>query len=119
MKYNILLLLFISLLFIQCEKTINIDNEPQLQIKVIDVNKNPVSNAMVIIYLNEDDYKNNRNIVVVQNTNNIGNVFFENLESEKYWIRAQRGNRNNYYDFTNIQDKLSINKKDLLTITIK
>lgn len=114
-----LIVFFFATLLVSCSKeTIYIDNPPQLEIVVIDVNNNKIPNAIVTIYLNEDDWQNKTNSIEQQNTDANGTVLFENLEEVIYYFYVQKGNLDNTLGVSYFANPLKKNEIRVVQTTI-
>lgn len=118
MKNTILIaLLFCTLL--GCTKEEIIDVTPQLKIFVINQEKTKVTSAKVNLYLTEEDWLDNINVIKTLETDNNGEVFFENLEEKHYFFYVEKNNENNRYGVASIQQPLNVNEIANITVTIQ
>lgn len=67
----------------------------KLKITVIDGEGNVVKNATVRLYLNEDDYIDDKKSILSEKTNDKGQVVFKKLDPRSYFIDARKGDINN------------------------
>jgi len=72
-------------------KKIYIDNDPQLKIIVVDASNNKVSNAIVTLFLSENDWQKKTNSVIQMNTDLNGSALFQDLEELVYYFYVQKG----------------------------
>ncbi len=70
-----------------------------MRITVISRLGNPVENASVTIYANQEDYENEENAVAGPAfTDKKGRVTFNNLETKSYYVQVVKDDNNNYGD---------------------
>lgn len=70
-----------------------------MRITVLSRLGNPIENAKVTVYANQEDYENEENAVAGPAfTDEKGRVTFKNLEDKQYYIQAIKGDANNYGD---------------------
>jgi hypothetical protein len=118
MKNTILIvLLFFTIL--ACTKEVIIDIAPQLRISVFDQENTKIASAKVNLYLTQEDWLTNVNIIKTLETDNNGEVFFENLQEEHYFFYIEKNNENNRYGIASIQEPLKINETANITVTLQ
>ncbi len=67
----------------------------KLKITVINGEGNVVKNATVRLFLNEDDYIDDKKSILSEKTNDKGQVVFKKLDPRSYYIDARKGELNN------------------------
>lgn len=99
---------------------LKIDTPPALEIQVLDSFNNPVKNAVVGLFDNQEEWGMLENpIQVWRTTDQQGRVRFLNLLEKKYYIFAEKGALNNLKTEIVISDKLLRNELRLITIHIE
>jgi len=82
----------------------SVDAEAQLmstsmRITVLSRLGNPIENAKVTVYNNQEDYENEENAVAGPAfSDEKGRVTFKNLEEKQYYVQVIKGDDNNYGD---------------------
>lgn len=70
-----------------------------MRITVLSRLGNPVENAKVTVYNNQEDYENEENAVGGPSfTDSKGRVTFKNLEEKQYYVQVIKGDESNYGD---------------------
>lgn len=108
-----------AIVLISCEKTVFIDNPPQLEITVLDESGNRVQDANVTLYGSEEDWKAKSTALQSELTNSQGVVLFENLEEQIYFFYAQKDKLSNEESISALDKELQFNIKALITTIIK
>ncbi len=103
------LLLFISLTNCQ-EVEVFVDNAPQLEIHVKNKDGQNVKGASVLLFLSEEDWKNEINFIHSASTNSSGTVLFNNLEQKVYYFFVEKGEMNNLLEVATFSSPLRINE---------
>lgn len=114
---KILILLAISLA--ACTKTEYELLPPQLEIIVVDMNDNVVSNVNISIFLNQEDWEQDINEVTSGITNNSGSIVFENLEELVYFFKAEKDGLNNDRDIVSFKTTLKKGEKRIVKTKIQ
>lgn len=97
----------------------NTDNPPQLEIIVLDQQKQPVSGAFVGIFDNLDDWLSRENPVQVwKQTGYDGRVLFTDLDEKIYYIYVRSNLRDNSNYEISTTTELEINQKAIIRIHI-
>lgn len=73
----------------------NQDQTASLLITVLDADGSKAMDANVTLYGSQDDYNNKANPISTATTDNLGEVYFEELELKAYWFFAEKQGRNN------------------------
>jgi hypothetical protein len=95
MKKTVIVISF-ALILIKCSKeVIYIDNEPQLEVIVVNAQNEHIHNADVTLFITEDEWREKVNPVSRRNTDIEGKVLFQNLEERIYYFYAQKDTLNN------------------------
>ena len=90
-----------------------------MRITVLSRLGNPVENAKVTVYENQEDYENEENSVAGPVfTNAKGQVTIKNLEDKQYYIQVLKGDNSNYGD-AEITGKLEKGKLNKFNIVIQ
>ncbi|MFY0673169.1 MAG: hypothetical protein JXQ87_07180 [Bacteroidia bacterium] len=95
---KILLLFSLSLCIVFCACT---GEEPaeegtaSLIVKVTQVDNSNAIMANVDLFESQLDYQNQSNAIATLQTDNLGEVYFTNLELKQYWFSAKLGNNTN------------------------
>lgn len=114
---KILILLAISLA--ACTKTEYELLPPQLEIIVLDVNDNVVSNVNISIFLDQEDWEQGINEVTSGLTNNSGSIEFENLGELVYFFKAEKDELNNDKDIVSFKNPLKKGEKRIVRTKIQ
>ena len=113
-------LFFLAVLLVNCtEKITRSDVNPQLEIIVKTESGQLVTNASVSLFLTEEDWKDNINIIQSGNTNNEGSILFTDLEEIQYYFFASKGEMNNQNQISETNKILEINVKAIIETIIK
>ncbi|MEZ5106667.1 MAG: SpaA isopeptide-forming pilin-related protein [Draconibacterium sp.] len=115
-----LFLFLAGLLFIlqACEKTEYIKSSPQLEITVINENVVFVEGATVTLYNTKEDWKQKENEVQSLQTDSKGQVFFEDLQEQKYYFFVEKGDMNNMADIAATAEPLKVGQLSQLLVQI-
>ena len=111
--------LFVYLLFFSCTKEVLVDVPPQLEIIVVDLDGNTISDALVKLYFNEKDWNFDENAVIEKRTGDSGSILFEDLKEQVYFIYAEKESKNNRHGVATFDQALQVNKLLKLNIEIK
>jgi hypothetical protein len=74
--------------------------------------------AVVQIFLTDEDLRNGTNKVAEEKTDNKGRAIFRNLESVVYYVNVEKGDKNNYGG-GQVTTKLTAKKLNNVTIIIE
>ena len=118
-KLLFIVLSTLPILLGSCKKTEYLDNQPQLEIKVLDANGEAISNASVVLYNSENDWKAQTNPVTSHQTDNLGIVLFDNLQEQVYYFYASKGELNNKESVSILNDPLKVNVRAQITTILK
>lgn len=116
---KLLIVFFSASLLVSCSKeTLFIDNPPQLEIVVFDVNIIKIQNASITIYLTEEDWQSKTNSIAQQNTDSNGTALFKNLEEVIYYFYVQKANLDNTLGISYFANPLKKNEIRVVQTTI-
>ena len=90
---KILTLVFLCLIFVSF--SIYTVDSTKVKIIVVDENSSLVEGANVILYINHERYKSEKNASASGKTNSKGVIQFKNLEEKVYYIHVRKGQLNN------------------------
>jgi uncharacterized GH25 family protein len=92
--------------------------QTSLRLTVLNSLGNPVSNAKVSIFANDEDYANDENAVAGPAlTDEKGRVTFKNLDEKAYYVKAVKGDMSNYNEGEQM-GKLEKNKLNKVNVII-
>lgn len=117
-----LLIIFIALFTISlfsCKKTEYIDNKPQLEITVLNVNGEHIPNANVVLYESKFDWEEQSNAVLSGKTDLQGVVLFENLKERIYFFYVEKDSMTNEESVSVLEKELRINVRAIVTTILK
>ncbi|WP_321288791.1 hypothetical protein [uncultured Sunxiuqinia sp.] len=97
-KLKIGLLLGLFFLQFSCTKTEYVESNPQLVINVISEYLVPVQGANVTLYNTEDDLYLKVDPIITLQTDQTGQVFFEELKEQRYYFYAEKDGLDNTSD---------------------
>ena len=113
--------LFIAMILtLSCEKVVEVDVPPQLEVVVIDSEGNSVEGAEICLYQNLNDFKAEENLVKKVISKDGGTALFQELLTEViYYIRVKKQDKDNLQTETHIEYALSNNIKTKVTVILK
>lgn len=98
---------------------IKVDTPPAIEITVLDSFNNVVSDALVAIFDNQDEWAMRENPLQVWKKTDInGKVLFLNLQERNYYVFAEKGNLSNLKTEILTNNKLLVNQIQSLRIHI-
>ena len=92
---------------------------PQLEIKVFDVNDNVIPDVNVSLFLNQEDWENDTNVVMTGMTNSGGSVVFDNLDELVYFFKAEKDGLSNDLDIVSFNEPLKKGEKRIIKTKIQ
>ncbi len=113
--------LFIAMILtLSCEKVVEVDVPPQLEVVVIDSDGNSVVGARICLYESLNDFKTEDNLVREIISTENGTALFQELLTEViYYIRVKKQDKDNLQTETHIEYALSKNIKTKVTVILK
>ena len=97
-KLSIITVLAFVFSFFGCTREEYVPSAPQLQIQVVSKYLVPVQGADVTLYNTEDNLYHQLNPVMNLQTNEAGQVLFENLEEQRYYFYVEKDGLDNTSD---------------------
>lgn len=95
----------------RCKKEYTyIDNKPQLEIGVKDNTGQPVSGAVITLFLTQDDWNKKVNAVQTMSSDSKGTALFKDLEEKVYYFLVEKGTQNNVLGIAYFAQPLKINE---------
>ncbi len=108
---------FLTVLLAACEKP---DNLPQLEIRILDRNEQPVAGAYSALFETHEDWLARENPVQVwRRSDSGGKILFTDLEEKVYFIYVRNSGADNSLDEISLAAPLRINYKTEVTIHIR
>lgn len=104
-----------------CTKTeyVDIDVNPRLEIHIVDADGASVSDAVVKLYITEDDFLQDENEQSAEYTDHEGKVTFEDLSEIVYFFYASKSEKNNFYEVVSFDTPLEMNEIRVITSVIR
>ncbi|HBB92224.1 MAG TPA: hypothetical protein DC042_11025 [Bacteroidales bacterium] len=100
-----------------CEKP---DNLPQLEIRILDINEQPVAGAFSALFETYEDWLARKDPVQVwRRSDSGGKILFTDLEEKIYFIYVRNSEADNSLDEISLAEPLKINYKTEVTIHIR
>ena len=116
----LMLVASMTLLFSCTEEETEPEKSTNLKIIVTEENGTFVENAVVKIFTNENDWANNQNAAYPkQTTSAAGEVMFEDIEPDEYWIGADKGNKNNWFTTKRTDGNIPADQTTTIEVVIK
>jgi hypothetical protein len=113
-KSTIYLIFLVALLvttLCRCKKEYTyIDNKPQLEIGVKDNTGQPISGAVITLFLTQNDWNKKVNAIQTASSDSKGTVLFKDLEEKVYYFLVEKGTQNNVLGIAYFAQPLKINE---------
>ena len=117
---NLILASFCVLVMHGCSKeTVYEDTLPQLEIIVVNATGGIVSGAEVQLYLTQEDWNAEENIVANSMTDANGSVLFSELEERIYYFYVSKDDKDNVQGISYFENPLKINEIKVLETIIQ
>jgi hypothetical protein len=117
-KLNIITFLTLVISFFSCTKEEYIQPAPQLQIQVISKYLVPVQGANVTLYNTEANLYNQVDPVKNLQTNQAGQVLFEDLEEQRYYFYVEKDELDNTSDVAATKNALETGQRFEVVVKI-
>ncbi len=117
-KLNIFAILALVLFLFSCTEKEYIDADPQLLFTVVADNLVFVEDASVSLFNSQEDWESHSNVVASLQTDEKGQVLFENLDEQIYYFYVEKDDLNNLADIAALSEPLQIGRKSELFVKI-
>lgn len=117
-KLNNIALLALVLFLLSCTKEEYVKPAPQLQISVISKYLTPVDGASVTLYNTEDDLNRHSNPISTLQSDQAGQVLFENLEEQRYYFYVEKDGLNNTSDVASTKNAIETGQRFEVVVKI-
>jgi len=117
-KHNIIVVLAMLISLLSCTKEEYVKPAPQLQLSVISKYLAPVSGASVTLYNSEDDLNQHSNPISTLQSDEAGQVLFENLEEQRYFFYVEKDGLDNTSDVASIKNPIETGQRFEVVVKI-
>lgn len=117
-KWFYVLITGLVLVFQGCKKTEYATSTPQLEFTVVTDNLVFAEGATVSLFNSQEDWETHSNVVASQETDEKGQVLFENLDEQTYYFYIEKGELNNLADIAALSAPLQKGRKSELFVKI-
>lgn len=117
-KLNNIALLALVLFLLSCTKEEYVKPAPQLQISVISTYLTPVDGASVTIYNTQDDLNRHSNPISTLQSDQTGQVLFENLEEQRYYFYVEKDGLDNTSDVASTKNAIETGQRFEVVVKI-
>ncbi|MGF7139837.1 hypothetical protein [Roseimarinus sediminis] len=117
-KWIYVLLTGLVLILQGCNETEYVLSAPQLEFTVVTDNMVFVEGATVTLYNTKEDWTNREHAVQSLPTDSKGQVFFQDLNEQKYYFFVQKGEMNNLADIAATAESLQMGQLSQLLVKI-
>ncbi len=117
-KLNIFAILALVLFLSSCTEKEYIDADPQLLFTVVADNLVFVEDASVSLFNSQEDWESHSNVVASLQTDEKGQVLFENLDEQIYYFYVEKDDLNNLADIAALSEPLQIGRKSELFVKV-
>lgn len=117
-KLNIITFLALVISFFSCTKEEYVQPAPQLQIQVISKYLVPVQGANVTLYNTEDNLYLQVDPIKNLQTDQAGQVLFEDLEEQRYYFFVEKDSLNNTSDVASTKNPIQTGQRFEVVVKI-
>jgi hypothetical protein len=117
-KLNIITVLVFLISFLGCTKDEYVQPAPQLQIQVISKYLVPVQGANVTLYNTEENLYHQADPIKNLQTNEVGQVLFEDLEEQRYYFFVEKDGLNNTSDVASTKNPVQTGQRFEVVVKI-
>nr|WP_321358130.1 hypothetical protein [uncultured Draconibacterium sp.] len=117
-KHNIIVVLAMLISLLSCTKEEYVEPAPQILITVVEDDLVFVEGASVSLFNSQEDWENHSNVVASLQTDEKGQVLFENLDEQIYYFYIEKGDLNNLADIAALSEPLQKGRKSELFVKI-
>lgn len=117
-KLSIITFLALVISLFSCTKEEYVQPTPQLQIQVISKYLVPVQGASVTLYNTEDNLYHQVEPIKNLQTNEVGQVLFEDLEEQRYYFFVEKDGLNNTSDVASTKNPVQSGQRFEVVVKI-